>query len=62
MEQFLSNELEWSPPVPQCPQCHRAMQENKPVSTPTMRQFLCGCAGTLFYVNLHKNQRGKAGK
>jgi hypothetical protein len=59
MEQFRSNKDEWTPPVPACVNCGRPMQENKTVSTPALRQFLCSCQGQLFYVNLHRNQRGK---
>jgi hypothetical protein len=51
---------EWNPSTQICPNCSKPMQENKAVSTPTFRQFICACTGTIHHVNLHAGQKNKA--
>lgn len=49
----------WNPPVPTCVHCGRPMQLNTAVSTEFLKQYVCGCTGIIFHVNLHAGQKGK---
>ena len=43
--------------VPTCPHCGRRMQFNSGVSTPTVKQYLCGCRGVIFHKNVVVEQK-----
>ena len=43
--------------TPTCPYCHKPMKlllENE-----TSKQYVCSCRGSLYYQNVHKQQKGK---
>jgi hypothetical protein len=46
-------------PNPHCEHCGREMQLNTAVSTEQTKQFLCYHDGVPFYLNVHRNQKGK---
>lgn len=49
------------PPIaPKCEHCGRPMQFNTAVSNERVSQFLCYCKGEVVYLNVHRNQKGKA--
>ena len=35
-----------------CRYCQRPMQLNTAVSTPTVEQYICGCSGFVYFVNI----------
>ncbi len=37
---------------PLCRYCKRSMQLNTATSTPTVQQYICGCQGFLYHVNV----------
>ena len=42
--------------VPPCPNCHQPMQLNAVASNDRMKQYICGCTGVPFHLNVHKGQ------
>jgi hypothetical protein len=38
--------------APTCPHCGRRMQHNTAIKLETVRQYLCGCRGIVYYKNV----------